>query len=202
MIPSRKKPHHPPEKTHFLWWCAAVICSLLTLAVIIAGIVIFVGYLVIHPRIPIITVVNAHLNRFQYDMGGVLVTQVSVDVKSENDNTRAHAHFSKLNLTLIFDGMEIAILAAGPYDVRKNSSVVFNFLATAGPMTLNEEQQRGVDVAINEDLIRFDLKGDAKARWRVGPLGSFGFECNLDCVLKFHRSNGSYVPRRCTSKAK
>ncbi|XP_065877151.1 NDR1/HIN1-like protein 2 [Euphorbia lathyris] len=199
---TRKKPHHPPEKTHFLWWCAAIICSILTLAVIIAGIVIFVGYIVIHPRIPIISVVNAHLNRFQFDMGGVLVTQVSIDVRSENDNSKAHASFSRLNLTLIFDDMEIAHLVAGPYEVRKNDSVVFNFLPTAGPIPLDMNQQRDVDVAINEDLIKFGLKGDAKARWRVGPLGSFGFQCHLDCQLKFHRSNGSYIPKRCTSKAK
>lgn len=195
-------PPHPPEKTHFLWWCAAVLCSLLTLAVIIAGVVIFVGYLVIHPRIPIISVVNAHLNKFRYNPAGILVTQVSIDVRSENDNTEAHASFSGQNLTLIFQGTEIAKLVAPPYEVRKNDSVVFNYLATSEPIPLSDEQRRDVDLSIAGDLIEFVLKGDSKARWRVGAVGSVKFECRLDCVLRFHGSDGAFIPSPCTSKPK
>lgn len=162
----------------------------------------FVGYLVYHPRIPIISVVNAHLNLFQYDLAGVLVTQVNIVVRTENDNRRAHASLSDMELTLIFDGLEIAKLMAGDYEVRKNSTVDFNFVATSDPIPLNPEQMKDVDVFLNEDEVRFDLKGNVRARWRVGLLGSIKFQCHLDCRLRFHRSSGDYIPGRCTSKAK
>ncbi|KAJ9174993.1 hypothetical protein P3X46_013580 [Hevea brasiliensis] len=193
---------HTPKGTHPLLWCLALVCSVLAVAVIIAGIVVFVGYLVYHPRIPIISVVGAHLNLFQYDLAGVLVTQVNIVVRTENDNTRAHASLSDMKLTLIFDGIEIAKLMAEAYEVRKNSSVDFNFLATSAPIPLNPQQMKDVDVFLNEDEVRFDLKGNVRARWRVGLLGSIKFQCHLNCQLSFHRSSGDYIPVRCTSKAK
>ncbi|KDP31560.1 hypothetical protein JCGZ_15377 [Jatropha curcas] len=193
---------HTPRRTHPLWWCAAIICSIISIAVIIVGIVIFVGYLIIHPRIPIISVLNAHLNLFEYDMSGILVTQVNIIIRSENDNARAHASFSKLELSLFFDGLEIARLMADHYEVRKNSTLDFNFLATSEPIPLNPEQMKDVDVYLNEDLVRFDLKGSVRASWRVAVLGSAKFRSRLDCQLKFHRSNGTYIPGRCTSKSK
>ncbi|EEF42528.1 uncharacterized protein LOC8280127 [Ricinus communis] len=197
------KKYHDPQRTSLFWWLAAIICSVLTIAVIVAGIVVFVGYLVIHPRIPIISVLNAHLNQFQYDQAGVLVTQVNIIVRSENDNTKAHASFSDMKLTLFFDGLAIAHLVAGPYEVKKNSTVDFNYVATSDPIPLNPEQMKDVDAFLNEDEVRFDLKGNARARWRVGLLGSVKFQCHLSCQLKFYRSSGIYIPgRHCTSKAK
>ncbi|KAF2294236.1 hypothetical protein GH714_008463 [Hevea brasiliensis] len=64
-----------------------------------------------------------------------------------------------MKLTLIFDGIEIAKLMAEAYEVRKNSSVDFNFLATSAPIPLNPQQMKDVDVFLNEDEVRFDLKG-------------------------------------------
>ncbi|XP_050234105.1 NDR1/HIN1-like protein 12 [Mercurialis annua] len=200
-MPKLKK-HHDPQKTSLFWWLVAILCSILTIAVIIVGIIVFVGYLVIHPRIPIISVVNAHLDHFQYDLAGILVTQVTIIVRSENDNTKAHASFSGMNLTLFFDGIAIAHLVAGAYEVRKNDTKDFNYVATSTPIPLDPSQMKDIDVFLNEDEVRFDLKGNARARWRVGPLGSVRFQCHLNCQLKFHISNGTYIPKRCTSKAK
>ncbi|XP_021625061.1 uncharacterized protein LOC110624261 [Manihot esculenta] len=193
---------HEPKGTHPLWWCTAVICSFLAVGAIIGGVVVFVGYLLYHPRIPVISIVDAHLNLFQYDLAGVLVTQVMIIVRSENDNTRAHASLSDMKLTLIFDGLEIAKLVAEHYEVRKNSSVDFNFVATSDSIPLNPEQMKDVDVFLNEDEVRFDLKGNVRARWKVGILGSIRFRCHLECQLRFQKSSGDYIPHRCTSKAK
>ncbi|KAJ4832050.1 hypothetical protein Tsubulata_009173 [Turnera subulata] len=193
----------PPRRTHFLWWCAAVICAIITVAVIITGVVVFVGYLVMHPRIPIIRVVDAHLDRFQYDVGGVLVTQVNIVVRSENDNTKAHASFSDFGLVLVFqETMVIARLVADPYEVSKNDSVDFYFPAASQPIPLNPEQMQAVDSYLKQDRVRFDLKGSVRCRWRIGLLGSVRFWSHLNCQLLFHPSNGTYIPTPCTSKAK
>ncbi|KAJ6704410.1 LATE EMBRYOGENESIS ABUNDANT (LEA) HYDROXYPROLINE-RICH GLYCOPROTEIN FAMILY [Salix viminalis] len=201
--PPQRLIYRPPPPTHFLWWCAAILCSLLSIAVIIAGIVIFVGYVVIHPRVPVISVVDAHLFHFNYDGAGVLVTQINIVVRSQNDNMKAHAGFSNFNLELFFDGIRIAVLStAAPYEVKKNSSVDFNYDYTSDPIPLSPEQMEDVDAFLKEDEVRFDLKGGVRARWRVGVLGSVGFFCSLNCQLRFHPANGTYISRRCSSRAK
>lgn len=149
-----------------------------------------------------ISVVDAHLDHFQYDPAGILITQVNILVRSENDNMKAHASFSDFSLSLFFDAIEIARLIAGPYEVRRNSSVDFNYVATSEPIPLNPSQMDDVDAFLKRDEVRFDLKGSVRARWRVGLLGSVKFLCHLNCQLRFHQSNQSYIPSRCTSKAK
>lgn len=47
-------------------WCAAIICAIISVVVICGGIVVFVGYMVIHPRVPIISVADAHLDFLKY----------------------------------------------------------------------------------------------------------------------------------------
>lgn len=47
-------------------WCAAIICALISIVVIFGGIVVFVGYMVIHPRVPILSVSDAHLDLLKY----------------------------------------------------------------------------------------------------------------------------------------
>ncbi|CAN1306342.1 hypothetical protein LINPERPRIM_LOCUS26781 [Linum perenne] len=175
---------------------------LLTIAIIFGGIAVFIGYLVIHPRVPILSVVGAHLDQFQYDYAGTLVTQVTVVVRSENDNMKAHSSFSDMKLKLIFEGLQIAYLQAGPYDVRKNSSVDFHYVVVSKPIPLTPTQMVDVDVMLKQDRVRFELQGSARARWRVGPLGSIRFWDHLNCRLHFHRSNGSYVHSACTSRPK
>ncbi|KAJ6928153.1 NDR1/HIN1-like protein 12 [Populus alba x Populus x berolinensis] len=193
----------PPPRTHFLWWFAAIFCAILTMAIIIAGIVVFVGYMVIHPRVPVISVVGAYLPHFNYDGAGVLVTQVNIVVRSRNDNMKAHARFSNFNIELFFDGNRIAVLStATPYEVKKNSSVDFNYEYTSDPIPLNPVQMNHVDESLKKDEVSFELKGGVRAQWRVGVLGSVKFPCHLNCQLQFHASNGSYIKRRCSSRSK
>ena len=53
------------------------------IAVIITGLVVFVGYLVIHPSMPIISVVSAHLDKIRNDLAGLLETQLTIVIKTE-----------------------------------------------------------------------------------------------------------------------
>ncbi|EOY25388.1 PREDICTED: uncharacterized protein LOC18606926 [Theobroma cacao] len=190
------------RRTHPLVWCAAIICTILIVAVIIAGIVTFIGYLVIHPRVPYISVANAHLDRIQIDYAGVLEIQVTIVVRAQNGNKKAHASFSDSSYILSLNGEDLARLVAGPFEVVKNSSVDFHYVVQSSPIPLDPEQADDVDAALKKDLITFDLKGKTKARWRVGLLGSIKFECHLSCQLHFHVFNGTFIPSRCTSKAK
>ncbi|XP_010056126.2 uncharacterized protein LOC104444190 [Eucalyptus grandis] len=191
------------RRTHPLIWCAAVICVILSLAVIIAGIAVFIGYIVVHPRVPFISVVGANLDIFRIDYGGVLVTQVTIDIKAENDNAKAHASFQKMELILSYDGENIALLRAYPFDVNKKDSMVFHYVVQSSPIPLNPEQSNRAGESLEKNKVTFDLKGTARARWRVGRLGSVKFWCHLDCHLQFHPQNQTYMHfHHCSSRGK
>ncbi|KAK4741267.1 hypothetical protein SAY87_024855 [Trapa incisa] len=189
--------------THPLIWCAAIICAILAIAVIVVGIIVFVGYIIVHPRIPFISVLSASLDTFRYDETGLLVTQVTIDIRAENDNAKAHASYQDVSFFLIFGGMEIAKLVAYPFDVVKSGKEDFHFVVESRPIPLDPKNMELASLSLRQDDIAFDLKGKFRAQWRVGLLGSVKFWCHLDCKFHFHPSNLSYTSRdSCTSRAK
>ncbi|KAI6706873.1 hypothetical protein NL676_009835 [Syzygium grande] len=200
-----REEHFPwqEQRTHPIIWCAAVICTIIAVAAIIAGIAVFIGYIIIHPRVPFISVVGASLDTFQVDLAGVLVSQVSIDIKAENDNAKAHASFHDMDLVLSFVGLDIAQLRADPFDVRKNDSKIFHYVVQSFPISLAPEQTQMASSSLTRNQVTFNLKGTARARWRVGPLGSVKFWCHLDCHLQFHPLNQTYTnANRCTSRGR
>ncbi|KAK2987686.1 hypothetical protein RJ640_015028 [Escallonia rubra] len=170
-------------------------------AVIVTGIVVFVGYLAVRPKVPFISVSYAHLDRFDYDQAGILAVQLTIVVKAENDNAKAHAYFYDASFILGFHGLEIAKLVADPFDVSKNDSVQFDYLVQSTPIPLDELEQNLVELSLRQNLIAFDLKGKARTRWRVGVIGSVKFSLNLNCELKFF-INGSSTNSHCSSRSK
>lgn len=190
-----------PQRTHPLVWVAAIICSIVAIAVIISGIAVFIGYIIIHPRVPFISVTSASLDKFNLDYVGLLETQISIDVRAENDNAKAHASFSDVSFILSLHGLEMAKLVNNPFDVEKNSSIVFHYVVESSPIPLDSELVDYVQLSMKRNQIIFNLKGNARARWRVGLLGSVKFRCHLDCNLQFHL-NGSYTSSRCNSKSR
>lgn len=199
---SRKLIQGPQRRTHPLVWLAAIVCTILAIAVIIAGIIVFIGYIAIHPRVPFISVVDAHLDKIQYSLAGLLETQVAIAIKAENDNAKAHSSFSDTRFRLQFQGLEIADLVADPFEVAKNSSQEFHYVVPSSSIPLNPEQMEDVDLALKQNQISFDLKGSSRARWKVGMFGSVKFMCHLNCQLKFHPLTGDYIKSHCSSRAK
>ncbi|KAK4261585.1 hypothetical protein QN277_004558 [Acacia crassicarpa] len=198
-LPLQRKLDH---NTHPLIWLLAIICTIIAIAVVIAGIVVFIGYLVIHPRVPVISVTNAHLDLLRNDYAGLMETQVTIVVRAQNGNAKAHATFAGIRFNLTFDGQDIAMLVANPFDVPKNSSRDLNYVVQSSSIPLTPDQVEEINQAWKQNEIAFDLKGDARTQWRVGPMGSVKFFCHLNCRLRFHPLNGTYIPSRCTSKSK
>ncbi|CAN8267446.1 unnamed protein product [Cochlearia groenlandica] len=183
-------------------WCAAIICAIISIGVIIGGIVVFVGYMVIHPRVPIISVTSAHLDLLKYDIVGVMQTQISIVIRSENDNAKAHALFDETMFKLSYDGKTIAYLKDSEFEVDKETSRLSHYVVQSYPIPLNPMMMQAIDNAIKQDVITFELEGGSKTRWRVGLLGSFKFECNLRCRLRFRPSDHSYILSPCSSSHK
>ncbi|KAF7809522.1 NDR1/HIN1-like protein 12 [Senna tora] len=192
----------PRSRTHPLIWLLAILCTIIAIAVVIAGIVVFIGYLVIHPRIPVISVTNARLDLLRNDLAGLLETQITIVVKAQNGNAKAHATFSDISFNLTFQGQAIAVLVADSFEVPKNSSKDLNYVVQSSSIPLTPDQMEQVNESWKKNEIAFDLRGNARSQWRVGPLGSLKYSCHLNCRLKFNPMNGTYIPSRCTSKSK
>ncbi|XP_028793711.1 NDR1/HIN1-like protein 12 [Neltuma alba] len=190
------------RRTHPLIWLLAIICTIIAVAVVIAGIVVFIGYLVIHPRVPVISVTNGNLDLLRNDYAGLMQTQITIVVRAQNGNAKAHATFSDIRFNLTFQGQGIAMLVADSFEVPKNSSRDLNYVVQSSSIPLTPDQMELINQAWKQNQIAFDLKGDARTQWRVGPLGSVKFACHLNCKLRFHPMNGTYIPSRCTSKSK
>ncbi|CAK8561859.1 unnamed protein product [Lathyrus sativus] len=188
--------------TNPLVWLAAIICTIFAIAVIVTGIMMFIGYIMIHPRVPTISVTNAHLDLLRNDYAGLLQTQLSIVVTAYNGNAKAHAKFSKMTFSLSFQGQGIAVLVADSFDVPKNSSNVLRYVVQSSSIPLTPDQMEKVDESWKRNEIGFDFKGAGRTRWKVGPFGSVKYSCHLNCYLKFRPLNGSYIPSKCSSKSK
>ncbi|KAF1861554.1 hypothetical protein Lal_00025916 [Lupinus albus] len=183
--------------THPLIWLLAFICIILAIAVIVTG------FLIIHPRVPTISIAHAHLDLFRNDYAGLLQTQITILVVAQNGNAMANATFSDIRFNISYQSHDIAILVANRFEVPKNSSKYLNYVVQASSIPFNPDQMGNVGYSWKRNIVAFDLKGNARAQWKVGPIGSFKFRCHVECTIKFHPLNGSYIPSKsCTSKSK
>ncbi|XP_019447752.1 PREDICTED: uncharacterized protein LOC109350896 [Lupinus angustifolius] len=190
------------DRTNPLIWLAAVICTIIAIAVTVSGIIIFIAYLVIHPRVPTISITNAHLDLLKNDYAGLLQTQITIVMRAQNGNAKAHATFSHIRFNMSSLGQDIAVLVADSFEVPKNEFKDLNYVVQSSSIPLNPDQFEKVGDAWKKNEIVFNLIGSAKTMSRVGKIGSFKLLVHLACDLKFHPLNGTYIPSRCTSNSK
>lgn len=188
------------RNTNPLVWIAAIVCAILTIAVIIIGVVVFAIYMIYQPKVPYIKVAYAQLDNLIYDQTGLLEIEMTLTLVAENDNRKAHASFSDQRFLLQFHGIDVVKLQADPFDVPKNNSVVLDYHFRSGPIPLDEWAMDTMDVALKQGIVPFDLNGHTRARWRVGILLSVRYWTNFDCRLRFFWPNGSAINLDCSSK--
>ncbi|KAJ9536826.1 hypothetical protein OSB04_029559 [Centaurea solstitialis] len=191
----------PQRRTNPIIWCLAFICAIIAIIVIIAGIVVFIGYLAIRPKVPILYVHAARLDDIAYDQTGVLAVRLTLIVRAENENQKAHVTYYNTKLILSYHGVPIAQLVADPFDVRKNATQELSYVVESSPIPLDPaEQERTQDALERGRTMSFFLKGSSRTRWRVGPLGSVKFWLHMNCRMLLP-INGTRVYPRCTTKS-
>ncbi|XP_031124410.1 NDR1/HIN1-like protein 12 [Ipomoea triloba] len=191
----------PERRTNPLIWCAAIICTLLTLAVIFTGIAVFIGYMVVKPKVPQMSIASAQLERISYDMASVLTVKAAIVIKAENGNAKAHSSFYHTHYTLSFHGVKVAYLIANDFDVPKNSSLDLYYPVESTPIPLTPEQADTAESALRQRHVVFDIQGETGTRWRVWLLGSVKFRLHLDCQLKLP-INGTIIYPNCSTRSR
>lgn len=186
--------------THPLIWLAAIFCTILAIAVIIAGIVVFAGYLLIRPKLPYVRTTYAHLDKLNYDQVGNLDMQITIHITAVNENAKVHASFSDLTLALRFDGVIIANLVADTFDVIKNSTITLPYVVESSIM-LEKNEMEVLDASLKRNKIPFFLAGEARTRWKVGIIGFVKFWSHLSCQLDFSNNGTTIETPYCSSKS-
>ncbi|XP_057803744.1 uncharacterized protein LOC131019079 [Salvia miltiorrhiza] len=197
-MPKRLGPHH---KTHPLIWCVSIICAILTVLVIIGGIVIFIGYMTLRPRVPQVSVIRAQMDTIYFDEASLMMVQATIVIKAENDNTKAHARFYNMLYTLSFRNQKIAYLTTDPFDVRPNQSLELNFVAQSQSIPLNSEEAEAVNLSLDRKVVDLNLRGSTRTRWKVWLIGAVN-ELHMECQLHLPVNQTTIYPPACTSRSK
>ncbi|XP_016509926.2 uncharacterized protein LOC107827341 [Nicotiana tabacum] len=192
----------PERRTNPLIWCVAALCTFITLAVIITGLVVFIGYMIVRPKVPQMSVVRANVDNFSYDMSSNLIVKVSIVINAENDNAKAHASFYETIFTLTFHGVKVAYLRADPFDVPQNSSTPLYYPVESTSISLTPEEGEVAEMSLDQKQVVFDLKGNTRTRWRVGFIGSVKFWLHLNCQLKLPLDGSTIYPKKCSTKSR
>ncbi|XP_076935965.1 uncharacterized protein LOC143602873 [Bidens hawaiensis] len=184
-----------------LTWFLAFVCALIAIIIIIAGIVVFIGYLAIRPKVPILYVHSARLDDIVFNQEGVLAVRLFLIVKAENHNLKAHVSFYNTRLILAYQGINIAELVADPFEVPKNTTLELNYVVESSSIPLNPHEQDLTEMSLGTSkAMPFFLKGNSRTRWRVGPLGSLKFWLHVNCHM-WLPVNKSIVYPHCNTKS-
>lgn len=191
----------PERRTNPLIWCVAILCTCITLAVIVTGLVVFIGYMIVRPKVPQMSVISAKIDTFAYDMSNLLSIKVSIVINAQNDNVKAHSSFYETMYTLYFHDVKVAYLRADPFDVPKNSSIPLYYPVESASIALTSEEAANAEAVLSQKLVVLDLKGTSRTRWRVGIIGSVKFWLHLNCKLKLPL-DGSTIYPKCSTKSR
>ncbi|XP_006657330.1 uncharacterized protein LOC102713285 [Oryza brachyantha] len=204
-----REPRIRPEKEHRssgVAWALVILCTVLAIAVIVAGATVFAVYLIYKPRMPYLLVSDAQLVQLEYDQAGTIAyLEVLITVQARNTNSRADASFSRVDLALRFHGADVARLRAAPFLVARASAAPLRYDVVSRGRTLDADGMRVMDASLKSGVVPLDLLGRARTRWGVGIFASLKFWTRISCRLHFfYPGNGTVMDsdrNTCTSRS-
>jgi hypothetical protein len=186
-----------------LVWVLVILCTLLAIAVIVAGATVFAVYLLYKPKMPYLLVSDARLERLEYGQSGtILDLQLALTILAENTNSKTDATFSGVNLAVGFHGADVAFLRAGTFAVARRSAVPLRYQILSVGRQLSPEGMQYMDGALKAGVVPLDLFGKARTTWKVGIFASLQFWTRISCRFLFnYPGNGTAMPLDCRSKS-
>lgn len=189
------------RRTSPLVWFAAILCAILAVLVIVAGVVVLSIYLTYRPKTPHIRVGSTHLDGLGYDRSGLLQVLLTIDMEAVNENAKTVAAFSDANFWLEFSRTPLAALRAAAFVVGENGTLPLHYLVASARAPLDMVGMEKMETSLKGGQVEFGLRGQARTRWSVGVFLSMRSWTRLDCKLRYFYPNGSSTGLDCSSKS-
>lgn len=192
----------PPPRTNPLIWLCAIGCSILAILVILTGIIVLLGFLIYHPKLPSFTVKSAILDTLQLDKSFVLTSQTTILLHIHNPNAKVAVDYESVMFQLQFDKHEISNLTFPPFSqVPKNTSE-WLFVMTADRVQLEVNEGEDMSYSIQRNDVSYDFVGTVRTKAKIGTITSIKYWLHITCTMEFTSpplSNGSLVSSHCRS---
>ncbi|CAN6485576.1 unnamed protein product [Victoria cruziana] len=189
----------PPRRTNALVWCFAIFCSIFSLLLILAGVIILIVFLAVKPEHPTFDIANANLNSIYIDSPSLLNGELFILANFTNPNQRINVGFEYLDIELLFHGTLIAARKIRPFQQRSGESRLQTIEMVSSqvplPLMLSLELQRQV----RNNRIRYEIRGNFKTRAGLG-LSHITYWVTRQCLVELTSPpNGALLGRSCTT---
>jgi hypothetical protein len=191
-----------PARTNIFIWCTALICSVVVIAIILAGLAVLICYLLFHPKLPTLNITEAILNRIVLDPSTRLLNAEMVALlRFNNPNDRVDVRYEYINFKLFFRNDMIATQVLEPFAQRRGdwSLRAIDMVSNHAELTpLSAEIM--VSQALN-NTISYELFGTLRTVAKLGGIASIPYWLYVDCQLEFSTPpNGIFRYHKCTSR--
>lgn len=192
----------PPPRTNFLIWLCAIGCSIFAILVILTGLIVLLGFLIFHPRLPSFTVKDATLNTLLLDSSFVLTSQATILLHIRNPNVKVAVDYESVRFELQFEKRAISNLTFPPFSQQPQNSTEWLFIMVANKVQLEAIEGEHLSYSIQTNSVSYNFVGSVRTKAKFGKITSIKYWLHINCNLQFNPppiSNGSLVSSGCNS---
>jgi hypothetical protein len=193
----------PPASTNICIWLCAISCSIFAIIVILTGLIVLLGFLIFHPRLPSFTVKEATLNTLLLDSSFVLSSQTTILLHIRNPNAKVAVDYESLRFELQFEKHALSNLTFSPFSQQTKNSTDWLFVMAASAVQLQPIEGEHLSYSIQSNSVTYDFVGTVRTKAKFGSITSIRYWLHIKCNLEFNSpspvNNGSLVSSSCHS---
>jgi len=191
----------PPPHTNFFIWVCAIGCSIFAILVILTGLIVLLGFLIFHPRLPSFTVKEATLNSLLLNTAFVLSSDATILLHIHNPNGKVAVDYEYLKFELQYERRALSNLTFAPFSQLPKNTTDWLFVMAARGVQLQAREGEDLSYNIQTNSIPYDFVGTVRTKAKFKSITSIKYWLHIRCTLEFlpPLSNGTLVSSSCNS---
>ncbi|KAM0946978.1 hypothetical protein DsansV1_C08g0081241 [Dioscorea sansibarensis] len=191
------------SRTRPLTWLFGIFCTLLSSAIIVAGLTVLIIYLIFRPRSPHLFISSATLNagHIDTDMGIFLNADLTILANFSNPNHKVNIFFSYIELDLYFNDTLIATQSIPGFSERAGETVLRSVHMVTSEVVMREVDALRWWKQVNENKIALEVRGRFRTRSDFGSLLHFTYWLYSHCSIALSDPPGG-VLLSCSCRTK
>ncbi|KAI4307817.1 hypothetical protein L6164_030958 [Bauhinia variegata] len=203
-----KKETRPPtalrrprlQRTNPVIWCAAVLCLIFSLILILFGVATLIIFLSIKPKNPIFDIPNASLNVIYFDSPQYFNGDFTFLANFSNPNRKMDVRFESLDIELFFSNRLISSQTIQPFMERKRETRLQTVRFISSLVFLPQDIGVKLQKQVQSNKVQYNVRGTFKVKVSMG-LFHFSYLLHSSCQLEITGPpSGVLVSRRCVTK--